>query len=110
MAELGGRDNVRAIEAALRVAAGRVGMQLEGPLWYFPSLAEYARLLEGAGLEVRFASLFDRPTPLEGPGGLRDWVAMFCRTALEAVPPERREEFLVAVEETARPALWHDGA
>jgi trans-aconitate methyltransferase len=111
VAELGGRGNVRGIEAALRAAGERVGLppDVDESLWYFPGLAEYATLLEAAGLEVRFATLFDRPTPLEGPGGLRDWVAMFARRVLDAIPPDRREEFFRAVEEAARPALFRDG-
>jgi trans-aconitate methyltransferase len=109
VAELGGRGNVRAIVAAMRGAAGRLGLRLDGPLWYFPSVGEYAGLLESAGLEVRLAALFDRPTPLEGEGGLRDWLAMFARAVLEAVPPSQREDFLRAAEEEARPALFRDG-
>jgi trans-aconitate methyltransferase len=109
VAELGGRGNVRGIEAALRAAAGRVGLSLEESLWYFPGLAEYATLLETAGLEVRFAALFDRPTPLEGAGGLRNWVTMFGRRMLDAIPPDRQDEFLRAVEEAARPQLFREG-
>ena len=66
-------------------------------------------LLEAAGLEVRFAVLFDRPTPLEGPNGLRDWVAMFAAAVLENVPVARRDEFLKEVENAARPDLFRDG-
>jgi trans-aconitate methyltransferase len=109
VAELGGRGNVQGIEAALRTAAGHVGLLLEESLWYFPGLAEYATLLESTGLEVRFAALFDRPTPLEGEGGLRNWVAMFGRRVLDALPPDRQEEFLQAVEEAARPRLYRAG-
>jgi trans-aconitate methyltransferase len=109
VAELGGRGNVAAIVAALRQAAQRLGIDLELPGWYFPGVAEYAGLLEGAGLEVRFAVLFDRPTPLEGPDGLRAWVRMFAATTLAAVGAGRHEEFLGALEEAGRPALFHDG-
>jgi hypothetical protein len=109
VAEFGGRGNVRASADAMRVAAGRLGLRPEGPAWYFPGAGEYATLLEGAGLEVRFAALFDRPTPLEGESGLRDWVAMFGRAVLDPVPAERRPEFLRAVEEAARPTLCRDG-
>jgi trans-aconitate methyltransferase len=109
VAEFGGQGNVRAIEDALQVAAGRAGVPLGVPLWYFPSVGEYATLLEGAGLEVRLAALLDRPTPLEGDSGLRDWVRMFGGSVLRAVHAERREEFLRAVEEAARPVLYRDG-
>lgn len=109
VAEFGGRGNVRGIEAALQAAAESLGLRLDMPAWYFPGLGEYAMLLDTAGLEARFAALFDRPTPLEGPGGLRDWVAMFARSALDSVPPERREDFLRAVEDGARPMLFRGG-
>jgi len=109
VAEFGGRGNVRAVAEALRAAAERLGLPPELPDWYFPSVGEYAAVLEQAGLEVRFAVLFDRPTPLEGEGGLRDWVAMFGRSVLDAVPAGRREEFLRAVEDAARPVLFRDG-
>ncbi|MFC7189008.1 hypothetical protein [Halocatena marina] len=38
--------------------------------WYFPSLGEYASLLESNGFEVTYARLFDRPTTLSGYTGL----------------------------------------
>jgi hypothetical protein len=79
------------------------------PGWYFPSVGEHAALLEALGLEVRLATLFDRPTPLQGPGGLRDWLRMFCPAVLEGVPEGRREEFLGGVEDVARPQLFREG-
>ena len=109
VAEFGGRGNVRGILAALGTAAGRLGVTLVPPAWYFPGLAEYATLLEGVGLEVTYATLFDRPTPLEGEEGLRDWLAMFARSTLDAVPAARREEFLRKTEKAARPALSTEG-
>ncbi len=108
-AELGGRGNVRRIETALRTAEERLNLQLSGSPWYFPGVGEYASLLEAEGLEVRYAVLFDRATPLEGEDGLREWVKMFGRAVLDAIPAERREAFLTAVEEAARPELYRDG-
>lgn len=58
--ELGGKGNVQTILAALEQASGRTGLNP----WYFPSLSEYAALLERAGLEPISAHLFDRPTAL----------------------------------------------
>ncbi|HVS36404.1 MAG TPA: methyltransferase domain-containing protein [Gemmataceae bacterium] len=108
-AELGGRGNVRRIEAAMHAAAERLHIHLSGPQWYFPGVAEYASLLEAEGLEVRYATLFDRPTPLDGEKGLRDWVLMFGRATVDGIPAERREDFLTAVEDAARPDLYRDG-
>jgi trans-aconitate methyltransferase len=107
--EFGGKGNTRTIEAGLRVAAERAGLRLDEPLWYFPSVGEYATLLEANGLEVRFATLFDRPTPLEGLDGLKNWVRMFVRRVLDGLPADREEDFLRTVEETARSTLFRDG-
>ncbi|HEY8505171.1 MAG TPA: methyltransferase domain-containing protein [Gemmataceae bacterium] len=109
VAEFGGRGNVRVLVAAMRQAAGEAGVRVAEELWYFPSVCEYASVLEGAGLEVTFATLFDRPTPLEGESGLRDWVRMFGRAVLDAVPAGMQDGFLQKVEELARPELFRDG-
>ncbi len=109
VAELGGRGNVRRVLAAVRAAAEQIGVNADFPQSYFPSVGEYTPLLESAGLEVRSAVLFDRPTPLAGAHGLRDWVKMFRGQVLESVLAERREDFLNAVEEAGRPELFRDG-
>jgi hypothetical protein len=109
VAELGGKGNVQATASARAVAARSVGVAPPESPWYFPSLGQYAGLLEAGGLEVTFALLFDRPTALEGEQGMRRWVEMFGDDTLAAVPPDRREEFLGAVEERLRPVLYRDG-
>jgi trans-aconitate methyltransferase len=110
VAEFGGKGNVRLIEAALARGLAAEGVERVASPWYFPSLAEYAGVLEGAGLEATFALLFDRPTPLEGgEDGLRAWVEMFGGHYLAQVPAGRREEYLRQVEDAARPALFRDG-
>lgn len=109
IAELGGHGNVARIRAAARAGAERLGLTLTLPDWYYPTIGAYATLLEAAGLEVRQAQLFDRPTPLKCPAGLRDWLRMFGSESLAALAPERRDEFLAAVEDEARPALERDG-
>jgi trans-aconitate methyltransferase len=109
VAELGGHGNVKAIQTAMRLAAARLGLTLNEPGWYFPSVAEYAVVREKAGLEARLAMLFDRPTLLEGPDGLRAWVRMFAGAVLASVPESCRASFLGAMEEAARPALFRDG-
>ena len=49
-------------------------------------------MLEKGGLEVTFASLFERPTPLEGEAGMRHWVEMFANHLLNQIAPEKRED------------------
>ena len=78
--------------------------------WYYPSLAEYADLLEKHGLEVSYGLLFDRPTPLEdGERGLGNWLEMFGGTMTETLSKEQRESLLQEVENEARPSLFTDG-
>jgi trans-aconitate methyltransferase len=110
VAEFGGKGNVRLLAAGLRRAAAAVGVARWEEPWYFPSVGEYASLLEVRGLEVTFAALFDRPTKLEGDDGLRNWVAMFAGGLLEAIPAERRDEFFARLEDDLRAALQRDGA
>jgi len=108
VAELGGRGNTRRITAALGRQVQAFGVEgFEFP-WYYPSVGEYSRILEKRGLEVTFATLFDRPTPLEGEHGLRKWLEMFAGSLLVRLAPEARDAFLAAVEDDLRPALYRD--
>jgi trans-aconitate 2-methyltransferase len=109
VAEFGGRGNVKAIVAALEDAAQAIGLGAWEHPWYYPGIGEYAPLLERAGLEVTDASLFDRPTPLEGQEGIRRWVEMFAGDLLNQVPASERERFFQYVEEVLRPTLAREG-
>jgi trans-aconitate methyltransferase len=110
VAEFGGKGNVHhvteALLAALRAEAPDTAPSLP---WYFPSVGEYAALLERHGLEVTFAALFDRPTPLDGEDGLRAWFRMFADGVLAALPAERRAPVLARAEAACRPNLYRDG-
>ena len=108
VAELGGARNVATIRRALTDQLAARGFYPQSP-WYFPSLGEYAQVVEQAGLRVAYASHFPRPTPLAGESGLRDWMEMFAETLTEDVPPSMREALWVAVEDAVRPALYSDG-
>jgi trans-aconitate methyltransferase len=89
--EMGGRGNIALIDAALETRIRN----------YYPSIAEYAAILEAHDLEVVTAVLFDRPTPLEnGEHGMREWIATF--RADNQRPIEQ-------VEAELRPKLFRDG-
>lgn len=60
VAELGGQSNIWVIQTAMQKALQQIGVESADTPWYFPSVGEYARLLEKAGLEVTFATLLDR--------------------------------------------------
>lgn len=108
VAELGGRGNVRTVERALEEALAEIGVSAaERNPWYFPSLAEYAGLLEENGFEVGYGVLFDRPTPL-GETGIEGWLAVFAGSFLEGLPEAEREELVGRVAGKVRPALTGD--
>jgi trans-aconitate 2-methyltransferase len=112
VAEFGGKGNVEEVMAAFRRACAALGFEFSDELnpWYFPSVAEYAGLLEKHGLEVRQAMLFDRPTPLEDQErGLLTWLEMFGGAVLSKVRQEMRGELLGRVEQEARAELFRDG-
>jgi trans-aconitate 2-methyltransferase len=111
-AELGGNGNIRAMQQAFDQALLELGVAKAGEVnpWYYPSVSEYATLAEKNALEVRFATLFDRPTELaDGAAGLRNWIVMFGGEYLMKAGATHREAFLDRVEELLRPKLFHDG-
>jgi len=110
VAEFGGHGNVDHVCRAIRGAMEELGYRSYDALfpWYYPTIGQYAGELERVGFDVTFATLFDRPTPLEGAHGLRDWVRMFGNVFLNAVRPEDRERFFESIERRARDALFTD--
>ena len=112
VAEFGGKGNVGRISDALRVAMRDVaGLDFDrlSP-WFYPSIAEYAAILERQGFEVTIATLFDRPTPLEnGEAGMADWLRMFAGSLLGALDADKRQAVIDAACEHARADLHRDG-
>ncbi len=107
VAEFGGKGNIATVQAALRRVLGPSADE-QSP-WYYPSIGEYSSVLERHGLEVRNASLFDRPTPLSGEDGLDQWLRMFGQTYLRQFSPERADEVVSHLVNQLRPSLYKDG-
>lgn len=109
IAEFGGHGNMTTVLTALRQALPEFDVTIDAlPDFYYPGIGEYATVLTDAGLETMTALLFDRPTPLEGPDGLRNWLTMFIREAVEAVSEDAREDFFARIEDLTRPKLFRD--
>ncbi|MEO0759164.1 MAG: methyltransferase domain-containing protein [Cyanobacteria bacterium J06648_16] len=105
VAEFGGRGNVQTIVAAVEAVLGQTDLNP----WYFPSLAEYAQLLESNGFEVTYAQLYDRPTPLKGKHGLANWIRMFCDRTLTDRPDAEIETLFSQIEDRVRSQLYIGG-
>lgn len=110
VAELGGKGNVERIHSAIEAVCAKYypNPQLRRRT-YYPALGEYAALLEKSGLSVRNAVLFDRPTPLEGPQGMENWIRQFKWYYFEPLAPGQREAVLQETLELLRPSLFHEG-
>ncbi len=96
--EMGGRGNIQTLIDEIHAVAGPV----ETP-WFFPSVGEYATVLESVGFEVREAALFDRPTEVEGENGLEDWLVTFA-SAMNLTAQQRGE-----IARRLRSRMFHDG-
>ncbi len=102
VAELGGAGNVAAIVEATRAELEARGYESRNP-WYFPTISEHATRLESAGFEVRYATLFDRPTTLDGDAaGLTNWLAAFGDELLSPAPEPERPAVIDAVADRLR--------
>ena len=111
VAEFGGQGNIETLldaiaKALMEKKTSHSLLDAKNLVNYFPSLAEYTTLLEAQGFRITHAFHFDRPTPLEGQEGLRNWIQMFRGFVLKDLSPEEQESFLSLVEQKARPSLY----
>jgi len=113
VAEFGGKGNIQKLVAGFQRAFAALGMRPPAGVspWFYPSVAEYAGLLEKHGLEVREASLFDRPTALEeGERGLENWIRVFRQTFVEKMGEAKAQRWIREVERQCRDEQFHDGS
>ena len=106
--EFGGKGCAETVHAALERRFAAHGLHYPRT-FYFPTVGEYAPLLEKAGFRVEFATLFDRPTKQNGPDGLADWIRMFDTAPFSGVDPALAAQIINETVEDLRPVLLHDG-
>jgi trans-aconitate methyltransferase len=112
VAEFGGKGNLHKLIDGFYRAAEALGLsRKQDPLpWYFPSLGEYASLLEGVGFDIESIVLFDRPTPLEdGEAGLRTWITMFGGQFFSSLSVENQEKLIRRIEDLLQPEMFQEG-
>lgn len=110
VAEFGGKRNVAQITTAIQQSIWELmRIKVDYPL-YFPSIGEYATLLEKHNLAVHTALLFERPTKLEeGEKGLGNWITMFAGSMFNNLPAGIKQQVLERTEEKLRAPLFKDG-
>lgn len=105
--EFGGYGNNQKIHDALCDEFDKVGLLYKNP-FFFPTIGEYAALLEQAGFKVIYATLFDRFTELKGDNGLKEWILMFLKKPFEDVVVDKERIIDNAVDQL-RPELYQNG-
>lgn len=112
VAEFGGKGNVKAIIEAISstIEATNYSIQLDSNPWYYPSIGEYATLLEKQGFSVTYATLFERPTPLDGEDGMVNWIQMFASNFFSEIPSSQQPEIIRDIEHRLQSKLYRDGA
>ncbi len=106
--EFGGHGNNDLIHEALRQEFTRRGLTYRMP-FYFPTVGEYAVLLERGGFLVRNAVLWDRPTELRGRDGLYDWIKLFIRTPFAGMEAALTEEIVRSAVAALKDPLFREG-
>ncbi|HEU5382000.1 MAG TPA: class I SAM-dependent methyltransferase [Ktedonobacteraceae bacterium] len=110
VAEFGGKGNMATVIGAVQYAIEEIEGNWVESGWYFPSIGEYACLLEKHGLETRNALLYDRPTRLEeGERGLHNWLTMFGEPILGSLDEDIKLRVIQHVEEQTRSRLFTEG-
>ncbi|HVI45973.1 MAG TPA: methyltransferase domain-containing protein [Chitinophaga sp.] len=105
VAEFGGKGNVQHITSAVKRAMQQRGYDCPD-VWYFPSPAEYATLLEKAGFRIDRIHFFDRPTKLEDPTtGISTWLNMFGHLFFINIPENDRTSIIEQVQQELTPVL-----
>ncbi len=109
IAELGGQGNIAAIRTALQALLAPYGIDAEETAAsFFPSPAQYKRLLEQAGFAVQSIDLIPRPTPLpqtRQSNGMETWLNTFRNGVLDLLPAEDRSKALAATIALLHPIL-----
>lgn len=111
IAEFGGKGNVQTItdEIINQMKENGISYKTDQFPWYYPSISEYSSLMEEVGFRVTFAGHFDRPTPLVGDDGLKNWIDMFGSNLFEGIDEHIKDDIIIKVENHLKASLYKDG-
>lgn len=112
VAEFGGKNNVATVIQAIEEVLGElydIDAKALNP-WYFPSVGEYAQLLEETGFYVKYVEHRDRPTPMtDGDQGLFHWLDAFGSVFFHSLTPEEKQVAYLKIAGKIKPKLYEDG-
>jgi trans-aconitate methyltransferase len=89
--EFGGHGNIRNIADVLTNVLYNTGYEENSrrKIWYFPTIGQYASILEDNGFDVSMAVLYERPTLLEGEQGMENWIRQFAHGYIDNLYEEQ---------------------
>ncbi len=106
--EMGGKDCAETVHGTLESIFTSKGLPYRR-LKYFPTIGEYAPLLEKNGFRITHAFWFERPTPQSGEDGAVEWIKMFDEKNYSDLDEATREEIFAEFRERTRDRLFRDG-
>ncbi len=110
--EFGAKGNVGEIIGAVTQVLNKHGIPTKGrtDFFYYPSIGEYASLLEKHGFTVTWAAHFHRETPLaDGENGIRHWLTMFGERFFTDLDSTTKNQFIDEVSAILKPTHFREG-
>jgi trans-aconitate methyltransferase len=108
VAEMGGKDNVAIVDAALEEAVRELDLDVPPIRKFFPSVAQESALLEAAGFDISLMQWFPRPTRLAPGRTAADWTRMFRSDVWAEVPPRDVDELASRIDSACKDRLQDD--
>jgi trans-aconitate methyltransferase len=111
VAEFGGKDNVKNVISSIGkiLIANGFSNNTKYIDWYFPSIAEYASILEKAGFRVTYAIHFDRDTYMNEGVDIISWLEMFAKRIFEGINEDKKSELIEQIKNDLIPTNQKDG-
>jgi len=106
--EFGGKGCAETVHSTLEKCFSQHGLTYHRT-FYFPTIGEYAPVLEKYGFKVEYAVLFDRPTEQKTKDGLANWIRMFVTAPFVGIDEETTEDIISQTVKELEGILYHDG-
>lgn len=106
--EFGGNGCAKIVHSELRRIFEKNNLKYKFN-FYFPTIGEYAPLMEKVGLRVKYAILFDRPTLQNGENGLEEWIRMFNMAPFKGLTENKIQEIINETKKRLEPVLCKEG-
>lgn len=110
VAELGGANNIQSIVDAIKEASDRLSIPYDASLfpWVFPTKEKMADHLINVGFNIITIEHYERPTPLVGEDGIRNWLVMFSNNMFKNLTKDEKEAIYSECERILRPQLYNE--